>query len=104
MATTFPGRHVAYAPPALWRPALERALAGLMLLVPEARTLVLEGLLSLIEADNRVNIPELELLGLFCATLELPLPLVKESVSLTDDVSSRRAYRSVDASQLLSNS
>jgi len=104
MATTFPGRHVAYAPPALWRPALERALDGLMLLVPEARTLVLEGLLSLIEADNRVNIPELELLGLFCATLELPLPLVKESVSLTDDVSSRRAYRSVDASQLLSNS
>ncbi|MDT3721565.1 M48 family metallopeptidase [Pseudomonas oryzihabitans] len=104
IAATFPGRHLVYTPPPLWRPALERALDGLALLVPEARTLVLEGLLCLIEADNKVKTTELELLGLFCAMLELPRPLVKESASLTDDVSSRAFHRSVDASQLLSNS
>lgn len=104
IATTFPGRHFVFLSPPLWRPALERALDGLSRLVPEARLLVLDGLLALIEADDQVKSTELELLGLFCAALELPWPLAKESVSLTDDISSAEFHRSVDASQLLSNS
>ena len=104
LARALPGRHMAYAPAPLWRPALEQALNGLAQLAPEARTLVLEGLLSLIEADQQVKISELELLGLFCAMLELPLPLATESLPLSADGAASTFHRVIDAGALTADS
>ncbi|KTT32731.1 hypothetical protein SB18R_09000 [Pseudomonas oryzihabitans] len=55
-------------------------------MTPQARTLVLEGLISLIEADSKVKSAELELLGLFCTVLELPFLLIEDKVPPTDDL------------------
>lgn len=85
VATTFPGLHCAYQPPLAWLPALEVALIGLSRLGVEARTLVLEGLIRLVEADQAVRIRELELLRLCCAVLELPFPVIQAQLSRGED-------------------
>ncbi len=85
VATTFPGLHCAYQPPLAWLPALEVALMGLGRLGVEARTLVLEGLIRLVEADQAVRIRELELLRLCCAVLELPFPVIQAQLSRGED-------------------
>ncbi|KUM44587.1 M48 family metallopeptidase [Pseudomonas sp. EpS/L25] len=103
LARTFPGRHCDYAPPRLWRPALERAFSGLLRLTPDARLLVLEGLLALIEADLRVKTLELELLGLFCAALDVPLPLVQAVPAPTGEASEQAPQTAVDADRLLAS-
>lgn len=85
VATTFPGLHCAYQPPLAWLPALEVALMGLGRLGVEARTLVLDGLIRLVEADQAVRIRELELLRLCCAVLELPFPVIQAQLSRGED-------------------
>lgn len=85
VATTFPGLHCAYQPPLAWLPALEVALMGLGRLGVEARTLVLEGLIRLVEADQALRIRELELLRLCCAVLELPFPVIQAQLSRGED-------------------
>lgn len=85
VATTFPGLHCVYQPPLAWLPALEVALMGLGRLGVEARTLVLEGLIRLVEADQAVRIRELELLRLCCAVLELPFPVIQAQLSRGED-------------------
>ncbi|HCV75645.1 MAG TPA: hypothetical protein DGS68_02625, partial [Pseudomonas sp.] len=91
-----------YAPPRPWRPALDGALAQLAQLSVAARTLVLEGLLCLIEADERVQTAELELLRLYCTVLELPYPALDEYLSLADDKLSQKGCRSADTGQVIS--
>ena len=85
VATTFPGLHCAYQPPLAWLPALEVALMGLGRLGVEAPTLVLEGLIRLVEADQALRIRELELLRLCCAVLELPFPVIQAQLSRGED-------------------
>ena len=102
VARTFPGLHCSYAPPRPWRPALDGALAQLAQLSVAARTLVLEGLLCLIEADERVQTAELELLRLYCTVLELPYPALDEYLSLADDKLSQKGCRSADTGQVIS--
>lgn len=103
VASTFPGLHCAYEPPHPWRPALEGALARLGLLSIAARTLVLEGLLCLVKADERVQTSELELLRLYCTVLELPYPVLDEYLSVTDDKLSQKGRRSADTGHVISD-
>ncbi|MBB2896485.1 M48 family metalloprotease [Pseudomonas sp. AS2.8] len=102
VANTFPGLHCAYEPPRPWRPALDYALARLGLLSVAARTLVLEGLLCLIKADERVQTAELELLRLYCTVLELPYPALDEYLSVADDKLSQKGRRSADTGHVIS--
>ena len=99
---TFPGLHCAYEPPRPWRPALDGALAQLGLLSVAARTLVLEGLLCLVEADERLQTAELELLRLYCTVLELPFPALDEYLSPADDKLSQKGRRSADTGHVIS--
>lgn len=99
---TFPGLHCAYEPPRPWRPALDGALAQLGLLSVAARTLVLEGLPCLVEADERLQTTELELLRLYCTVLELPFPALDEYLSPADDKLSQKGRRSADTGHVIS--
>ncbi|MDR6177858.1 MULTISPECIES: M48 family metalloprotease [unclassified Pseudomonas] len=103
VASTFPSLHRAYEPPHPWRPALDGALAQLGLLSVAARTLVLEGLLCLIKADERVQTSELELLRLYCTVLELPYPALDEYLSVADDKPSQKGRRSADTGHVISD-
>ncbi len=102
VATSFPGLHCAYQPPRPWRPALDHALAQLGPLSVAARTLVLEGLLCLVEADNKVETRELELLRLYCAMLELPFPVIGDRLSCADAKLSQESRRSAVTGQMTS--
>ncbi len=78
-------------------------LARLGLLSIAARTLVLEGLLCLVKADERVQTSELELLRLYCTVLELPYPALDEYLSVTDDKLSQKGRRSADTGHVISD-
>ncbi|MEO8010834.1 MAG: hypothetical protein ABI650_04240, partial [Dokdonella sp.] len=71
----------AFAPPAEWAKALDRALPRLDLLVPAGKELVVRGLTLAISADGRVNIGEAELLRTVCAALHCPLPPLLQKVA-----------------------
>ncbi|MFI4970914.1 MAG: M48 family metallopeptidase, partial [Lysobacterales bacterium] len=69
-----PDADIAYAPPAEWMPALDRALPRLDLLAPAGKELVIRALTRAISADGLVSVAESELLRTVCAALHCPLP------------------------------
>ncbi|MGB0135502.1 MAG: peptidase M48 Ste24p, partial [Dokdonella sp.] len=71
-----PNAKPAYAPPADWAQALDRALPRLDLLAPAGKELVVRGMTQAISADGLVSVSEAELLRTVCAALHCPLPPV----------------------------
>ena len=69
-----PQSTIAYAPPADWVLALDRALPRLDLLAPAGKELVVRALTQAISADGIVSVAESELLRTVCAALHCPLP------------------------------
>ena len=74
LAEVLPGTALAYAPPADWALALDRALPQLDRLAPAGKELVVRALTRAIGADDRVCVAEAELLRTVCAALHCPLP------------------------------
>jgi len=74
LAEVLPDASLAYAPPADWALALDRALPQLDRLVPAGKELVVRALTRAIGADGRVCVAEAELLRTVCAALHCPLP------------------------------
>lgn len=81
MDEVLPGHRAAYAPPAEWANALDRALPRLDLLAPEGKQLVVSGLTLAISADGHVSVSEAELLRTVCAALHCPLPPLLQQTS-----------------------
>jgi hypothetical protein len=80
LAEVLPDASLAYAPPADWALALDRALPQLDRLAPAGKELVVRALTCAIGADGRVSVAEAELLRTVCAALHCPLPpLVNEA-------------------------
>jgi Zn-dependent protease with chaperone function len=76
MQQAFPGEALEWAPPpAAWQAPFERALDDLDGLLPMAKELVIQSLVSAIHADGMVSVEEAELLRVICASLHCPLPL-----------------------------
>jgi len=69
-----PNAAAAFAPPADWIAALDRALAKLDRLAPAGKELVVRALVQAIGADGVVSVAEAELLRTICAALHCPLP------------------------------
>jgi Zn-dependent protease with chaperone function len=75
MQHAFPGEAIEWSPPpAAWQPPFERALDDLDGLMPVAKELLIQSLLSAIRADGRVSVEEAELLRVICASLHCPVP------------------------------
>lgn len=75
MQQAFPGEAIEWAPPpAAWQAPFERALDDLDGLNPVAKELVIQSLLSAIQADGVVSVEEAELLRVICASLHCPVP------------------------------
>jgi Zn-dependent protease with chaperone function len=72
--SALPGQILAYAPPADWAAALDRALPKLDRLAPAGKELVVSGLTRAISDDGHVELAEAELLRVVCASLHCPLP------------------------------
>ncbi|MFC5436977.1 M48 family metallopeptidase [Rhodanobacter umsongensis] len=76
MQHAFPGEAIEWSPPpAAWQGPLERALDDLDGLLPVAKELVIQSLLSAIRADGQVSVEEAELLRVICASLHCPVPV-----------------------------
>ncbi|WP_447736715.1 M48 family metalloprotease [Rhodanobacter soli] len=76
MQQAFPGEAIEWAPPpAAWQAPFERALDDLDGLLPVAKELVIQSLVSAIHADGAVSVEEAELLRVICASLHCPLPM-----------------------------
>ena len=76
-----PGAALAYAPPAEWMSALDRALPKLDLLAPAGKERVVRALTRAISADGVVGVAESELLRTVCAALHCPLPPLLRSAA-----------------------
>ena len=75
MQHAFPGEAIEWSPPpAAWQAPLEHALDDLDGLMPVAKELVIQSLLSAIRADGQVSVEEAELLRIICASLHCPVP------------------------------
>ena len=74
LGEVLPNAPAAYAPPAEWSLALDRALPVLDQLQPAGKELVVRGLTRAISEDGRVAVAEAELLRVVCAALHCPLP------------------------------
>ena len=75
MQQAFPGEAIEWSPPAAaWQASFERALDDLDGLSPVAKELVIQSLLSAIQADGMVSVEEAELLRVICASLHCPVP------------------------------
>jgi Zn-dependent protease with chaperone function len=76
MQQAFPGEAIGWAPPpAAWQAPLENALDDLDGLMPPAKELLIQSLLSAIRADGQVSVEEAELLRVICASLHCPVPV-----------------------------
>jgi hypothetical protein len=76
MQHAFPGEAIEWSPPpAAWQAPLEHALDDLDGLMPVAKELVIQSLLSAIRADGQVSVEEAELLRVICASLHCPVPV-----------------------------
>ncbi len=76
MQHAFPGEAIEWSPPpAAWQAPLEHALDDLDALMPAAKELVIQSLLSAIRADGQVSVEEAELLRIICASLHCPVPV-----------------------------
>ncbi len=74
----FPGEVTRYQPPADFVRALEQALPLLDELEPMGKAMLVEALVTAIEADGRISVAEAELLRTLCAVLHCPLPPMLE--------------------------
>jgi Zn-dependent protease with chaperone function len=75
MQQAFPGIAVSWqAPPAAWQTPFERALDDLDGLMPPAKEILIQSLISAVQADGVVSTEEAELLRVICASLHCPLP------------------------------
>lgn len=74
-----PNAVIAYAPPAQWAAALDRALPRLDRLDPAGKELVVRALTRAIGTDGKVSVAEAELLRTVCAALRCPLPPLLQS-------------------------
>ncbi|UNK58161.1 M48 family metallopeptidase [Pseudoxanthomonas daejeonensis] len=73
-----PRDHLPYAPPAEGVQALDAVWAPLDALVPAAKEMLVEALVDAVSSDQRVSVPEAELLRTVCAVLHCPLPALLE--------------------------
>ena len=75
MQQAFPGEAIEWSPPpAAWQAPFERALDDLDGLSPVAKELMIQSLLSAIQADGMVSEEEAELLRMICVSLHCPIP------------------------------
>ncbi|MGN6328954.1 MAG: M48 family metalloprotease [Rhodanobacter sp.] len=74
MDRVLPGHGLTYAVPPAWQTALDGLLQRLDALRPIDKELAIEGLATVVLADQRVTVEESELLRLICACLHCPLP------------------------------
>ncbi|MGC1548059.1 MAG: M48 family metallopeptidase [Rhodanobacter sp.] len=75
MDQAFPGVTLSWQrPPLDWQAPFERALMDLDGLMPVAKEILIQSLLSAIRADGVVTVVEAELLRVICASLHCPLP------------------------------
>lgn len=74
-----PNAAIAYAPPAAWAAALDRALPRLDRLAPAGKELVVRALTRAVATDGKVSVAEAELLRTVCAALRCPLPPLLQS-------------------------
>jgi Zn-dependent protease with chaperone function len=74
MDRTLPSHGLAYAVPPAWQTSLDALLQRLDALRPIDKELAIEGLATVVLADQRVTVEEAELLRLICACLHCPLP------------------------------
>lgn len=74
LSDVLPSTPIAYAPPAAWMAALDRALPRLDRLGGAGKELVVAALVRAISADGAVSVAEAELLRTICAALHCPLP------------------------------
>ncbi len=75
MQVAFPGAALAWQPPpAPWQTPFERALDDLDGLLPAAKDVLIQSLVSAIQADAQVSVEEAELLRVICASLHCPVP------------------------------
>ncbi|MBO9664887.1 M48 family metallopeptidase [Dokdonella sp.] len=79
MHEVLPNAPIAYAPPAQWAAALDRALPRLDRLDPAGKELVVRALTRAIAVDGKVSVVEAELLRTVCAALRCPLPPLLQS-------------------------
>lgn len=76
MQSCFPNEALTWqAPPAAWQAPFEHALDQLDALMPPAKELLIQSLVSAIRADGVITTGEAELLRVICASLHCPLPL-----------------------------
>jgi Zn-dependent protease with chaperone function len=76
MQHAFPGEAIEWSPPPVaWQAPLERALDDLDGLMPMAKELLIQSLLSAIHADGQISVEEAELLRVICASLHCPVPV-----------------------------
>ena len=69
-----PRQRPEFAPPTNWPAALDAALNRLDRLAPAGKQLLVEALTRTIAHDQKLSVPESELLRAICATLHCPLP------------------------------
>ncbi len=75
MQQAFPGEAMNWQPPPqAWQVPFERALDDLDRLMPAAKDVVIQSLVSAIRADGVVSADEAALLRVICASLHCPLP------------------------------
>ena len=75
MQQAFPGEALDWqAPPAAWQAPFERALDVLDGLMPPAKEMLIQSLVSAIQADGVVTCEEAELVRMICASLHCPMP------------------------------
>ena len=75
MEHAFPGEAIEWTPPPrAWQAPFESALNDLDGLMPIAKELVIQSLVSAIQADGVVSVEEAELLRVICASLHCPIP------------------------------
>jgi Zn-dependent protease with chaperone function len=75
MQQAFPGEAMSWqVPPPGWQAPFERALDDLDRLMPAAKDVMIQSLVSAIQADGVVSADEAALLRVICASLHCPLP------------------------------
>lgn len=74
IARTLPGRQIPYAPPARGVLELEPLWATLDGLRPDDKSLLIRGVVDVINQDGTMTVAEMELLRTVCALLHCPLP------------------------------
>ncbi|MBD8524963.1 M48 family metallopeptidase [Pseudomarimonas arenosa] len=78
LLSVLPSERFQFAPPKVWIPAMDAAMAELDQLDAVGKQVLVEGLVIAVGHDGRVTVEEAELLRTVCACLHCPLPPVIE--------------------------